>query len=347
MTTNRQFERFLTDIQPSATTVSQLSAAHQALRDYLRGHPKFKQFHLFTFLTGSYRRDTAIRPRMIDGELAQPDIDIIVVTNHTQQDKPGQVLGLIRQVLAEAYELDDAPHTRSVGIKTKTVDMDVVAIIAPTGYWQKPYSSGMNLEDLLNYRLFIPDKKLASWQETNPPKQLKWSTEMNQNSNCMFKPLVKLVKWWRRESPTPSKRPKGFVIECMIAECMDLEKDNYEEAFLKVLEGIVNRYATSYLIGQVPWIADPGVPGNSVTRSLTPEQFTSFYKKIQAHAALGRQAQAETDPEKALQMWRNIFGDRFPSSNAATKSLLAPAFEPTSLTFPNKPIAPRKPSGFA
>lgn len=346
MATAQQFKAFLADIEPSTTTKGLSSSAQKSLRDYLRQHPEFKDVHLFTFLTGSYLRDSAIRPRLVNGKLQKPDIDIIVVTNHTEKDKPASVHQLLEDVLAEEYELCDDPHTRSVGIKTSAVEMDVVAIIAPAQYWQAPYSEGMNLEDLIKYRLFLPDKALAQWCETNPPKQIKWSNEVNKASGGMFKPLVKLVKWWRRETPTVDKRPKGFVLECMVAECMDLRETSHELAFIKVLDGIVQHYAIPFTLDQVPYICDPGVPTNSVTSAMTFDQFAPFYKKLKAYAELAHQAHDETEPEKQLKLWRQIFGDRFPAPGVAAKSLEA-AFAPGGLTFPDKPITPRKPTGFA
>lgn len=114
MGTQTQFVNFLADIEPSATTTDQASRAHTSLRDFLRNHKEFREIHLGTFLAGSYRRDTSIRPRTVNGVEQRPDIDIIVVTNHTRHDQPRQVLANLRRVLAEKYEIDDNPQRRSV-----------------------------------------------------------------------------------------------------------------------------------------------------------------------------------------------------------------------------------------
>lgn len=347
MATQTQFDAFLRDIEPSSTTIGLSSSAQQNLRACLRQHPKFKTVHLFTFLTGSYKRDTAIRPKLTNGKLEKPDIDIIVVTNYTLKDLPGDVLRFVRSTLSEEYELDREPHTRSVGVKTTTVDIDVVPIIAPPAYWGSTYNPDFDLKDLAGWTLYIPDMAAQAWQETNPPRQLQWATEINKASGGMFKPLVKLVKWWRRENLTSVKRPKGFTIECIVAACMDRNERSWETSFVKTLDGIINQYAYWYGSNQVPFISDPGVPANSVTSQLLFEDFAAFYKKIKEHAALAHLAQAETDQDKQLQLWRTIFGTRFPSAGTAAKSLLETAYVPTGLTFPDKPVAPRKPGGFA
>jgi hypothetical protein len=68
---------------------------------------------------------------------------------------------------------------------------------------------------------------------------------------------------------------------------------------------------------------------------------------------LGRKAIQEKDAAKELSLWREIFGERFPeavrpSTQSSMAGLLAPAASPVApLAFPNQPIRPNKPRGFA
>jgi hypothetical protein len=329
-----QFQRFLSDIEPSATTQSNASSAHTSLRAHLEQHETFSQYHLSTFLSGSYKRDTAIRPIMVADVVTRPDVDIIAVTSHTLSDRQSVVLGLLYSALKDKYGASCLTlNRRSVHVETCLADMDVVPIIAPSG---------------MEGTLYIPDRDLKQWLETNPPGHTTWTTEMNDKSVGRFKPLVKLTKWWRRENPTRSKKPKGFVLECITAECMNLQETQYAELFVGTLETIVSRYQAYVSAGIVPWIQDPGVLTNSVTSKVSFEEFRDFYAKVKAYAELGRRAINETDDEKALVPWRRIFGNRFPAAIVfENRSYLAPAVVPSSLTFPDKPIIPRKPGGFA
>ena len=174
--------------------------------------------------------------------------------------------------------------------------MDVVPVIAPEGD-EGPF--------------YIPDRKLEEWLETNPPRHTEWTTETNESAGGRFKPLVKLMKWWRRENPTVNKKPKGFVIECITAECMVMDEKHYGQLFAKTLDGIVSEYATCVRIGQVPRIEDPGVAGNSVTDGMTFAAFEGFYRKAEAHAKMAWNALAADDDDEATKLWRKIFGDRF------------------------------------
>jgi len=332
MITQKQFTDFLHDIEPSPTTKSYASSAHRALRKFLRKHSVFGKVHVDTFLSGSYKRDTAIRPATKEGEEERPDVDIIVVTGHALSDEPKDVLDLLYQTLKEQYD-DIRKQARSVRISTASADMDAVPIIAPQG---------------LEGTLYIPDRKLDQWLVTNPPQHTAWTTEVNEASGGRFKPLVKLMKWWRRENPTIGKKPKGFVIECIVAECMDLEETQYADLFLGTLEEVGARYKIDVLLERVPYIDDPGVPGNSVTDGITFDSFEGFYNKAKAHAELGRRAQSEQDLDKALALWREIFGSRFPASGASkANSLLGQAAVPSGSRFPDRPVIPQKPGGFA
>lgn len=331
MVTQNQFLEFLKDIEPSKTTKEDASKAHNALRDFLQKDDDFKPYHVSDFLSGSYKRNTAIRPRTVDGKTARPDVDIIVVTSHTLDDEPQEVIDLTYDVLKDEYP-NIRKQARSVGINTIKVDMDVVPIIAPDG---------------MDGTLYIPDRKKEKWIVTNPPKHTSWTTEMNNESSEVFKPLVKLMKWWRRVNPTIAKKPKGFVIECIVAECMDKSETKYGELFVKTLEQIVVKYKLYIELKVVPHIDDPGVPGNSVTDGITFDAFNGFYNKAKSHAEIGRKALNESNEEEALKLWRAIFGERFPKSKKSSNSLLQNALVPPALTFPDHPVEPKKPGGFA
>ena len=328
-----QFTNFLQDIEPSATTKGYAKSGHEALRDYIEKHESYQNYHVRSFLTGSYKRNTAIRPKSSADEIERPDVDIIVVTNHTLSDSPKVAVKLLYDCIKEKYS-DIRPQTRSVGITTKTVDIDVVPLIAPYG---------------MESTLYIPDRKQEKWLITNPPDHTAWTTKVNGECDGRFKPLVKLMKWWRRENPTIAKKPKGFMIECITAECMDYDETQYGELIVGTLENIVLKYAPWINAKLVPHVDDPGVPGNNVLASVTFDAFEGFYNKVKTHADVGRKALGETESEKALELWRVIFGGRFPARKSVTKteSLLSSAATPSGLTFPNSAITPKKPAGFA
>lgn len=335
MTPNARFTELLQDIEPSTTTVVHAINAHTTMRDFLCDHEDFGDVHVETFLSGSYKRDTSIRPQSRNGVESRPDVDIIVVTNHTLNDRPDVVINQLFNAIQDGYN-DVRRQTRSVGVCTACVDMDVVPII-------EPYGEGGSL--------YIADRALLKWLATNPPEHTTWTTRVNAAAGGRFKPLVKLMKWWRRQNPTTGRHPKGFIMECITAECMDFSETHYGQLFAKTLEGIVVRYASHVALGAVPVIVDPGVAGNSVMSNVSFRDFCSFYSLAQDHAVKARQALSEANVVKMTALWREIFGPRFPAtaSGARTTGLL---MEPVSgalspLAFPNRPVQPNKPASFA
>jgi tRNA nucleotidyltransferase (CCA-adding enzyme) len=331
MTTQQQFLDFLTEIEPSTSTVAACSSAHRNLRAGLRDDENFGEMHVDTFLSGSYKRKTAIRPQKIEGVLQRPDVDIMVETSHTEDDPPKDVLDLLHQALIDSGYENLKVNRRSIAVTLVTVDMDVVPIIA-------------NGDTFL-----IPDVELKKWLHTNPPAHTQWTVDVNAAADERFKPLVKLFKWWRRSHLADLRRPKGFILECLVAEHMNYTENNYETIFVDLLETIRDAYDWYAENGSVPFIRDPAVPANNVFSNVTAAEFKRFYNKVKAHAALARKAKNESDNDKALALWREVFGNRFPSAannKTAASSLLRPAVG-AGLTFPSTPVLPNKPSGFA
>lgn len=343
MAIQQQFKSFLNDIEPSPTSKSDASSRHTELRDFLAKDSGYKSYHIQTFLSGSYKRDTAIRPRKQNGTLQRPDVDIIVVTNCTLQDDPTFIIDKTFDAI-QRLKKNKLSYTglrrqaRSIGVETTNVDMDVVPIIAPHG---------------LDSTLYIANRKYETendkWLVTNPPAHTEWTTKVNKQSDNRFKHLVKLMKWWRRENPTISKRPKGFMIECIVAECFDDNQKDYKKLFLGTLDEIVRKYAISVALQMVPFVQDPAVTDNNVLSGVSFGAFEGFYNKVKLHAEIGRNIQIETDPDKELLLWRQIFGNRFPKSNSGSRSqsTLKEAAKVSPYTFPDKPVSPKKPGGFA
>src|ERR687895_1560893 len=99
MSTQNQFKTFLNDIEPSSTTKANAQKAHKGLRDFLWGHEEFKEILDDVFLSGSYKRNTAVRPRVKAGVTDRPDVDVIVVMDFGLAADPEEVLNFLCRVL--------------------------------------------------------------------------------------------------------------------------------------------------------------------------------------------------------------------------------------------------------
>ena len=79
MAKQSDFDSFLSNIEPSKSTVDSISSIQNNMRKYLKEHDTYKSVHIDTFLSGSYAKHTSIRPAKGDNKR---DVDIIVVTNY-------------------------------------------------------------------------------------------------------------------------------------------------------------------------------------------------------------------------------------------------------------------------
>lgn len=327
MVPNTRFKELLADIEPSATTKSNSSDAHTNVRKHLRGHKSFKDRWVSDFLAGSYSRDTAIRPKKTDDGYERPDVDIIVETNFDTADAPDAVLNELSKALEDEFDVERV-NMRSVSIVTAKAEMDVVPVVANGDIYQ------------------LPDRDLGSWKQTNPPGHNNWSKDRNEVFDGRFKPLVKLFKWWRRENKT-GKRPKGFVLEVLVARHAPDDELHYGEAFAQMLESIADTYGD-----EKPYIDDPGLPGNDILSKVSNSDWKNFVQRVRTHAGHARRAQDTDDMEEATRLWRKLLGDRFKetvkaSAENTTTYAAAPAAAATGYTFPDEPAAPNKPRGFA
>src|SRR5258706_9095115 len=330
-----RFTELLADIEPSPTTKERASSAHTAIRKHLADHDTFSDRWLNDFLSGSYARDTAIRPTASADGKERPDVDIIVVTNFTENDSPDAALNEVAHALEDGedgYAIERI-NKRSVRVETWQAEMDIVPVIETyNGY-------------------LIADRETGKWQFTNPPEHTRWSSDTNKAFGGRFKPLVKLLKWWRRINPS-GKRPKGFVLDVLVSLHAPKNEAHYGAAFALLLENIHNAYATLAQLGIKPVISDPANPAGDILSKVSLAQWKDFLDKVRVYADVARRAQNEEDMEEATRLWRRIFGDRFKATDnaakAATFGSLAAAAPVAGYTFPNAMAAPpSKPRGFA
>lgn len=255
MVPHARFTELLADIEPSPTTKTNASAAHTSVRKHLRTHETFKDRWKSDFLAGSYARDTAIRPRQTPDGHERADVDIIVETSFSTSDDPEDVLHELADALEECFTVERV-NKRSVRVVTSNAEMDVVPVV----------KSGTGFE--------LPDRDLGYWKSTNPPAHTTWSSEQNALFSGRFKPLVKLFKWWRRENKT-GKRPKGFVLEVLVALHAPKTVTHYGEAFAQMLASIHAAYGGLAELGLKPMIGDPGLGGSGDILSKSPRPIGS------------------------------------------------------------------------
>lgn len=123
-----QFKEFLASIRPTEAQKENWRTSSSTLRDRLRQDDKLKNIVVSSFLQGSVRRSTAVRPL---GD-KRPDVDIVVVTNiDSNVESARDAMDRFIPFLDKWYPGKWRPQGRSFGIEMSLVDMDLVITAMP------------------------------------------------------------------------------------------------------------------------------------------------------------------------------------------------------------------------
>ena len=123
------FKDFLSNIRLSTNQVNDLKSGHMTLRRRLEADKTLSNIIVSTFLQGSYRRSTAVKPK--NGN--KSDVDIIVVTKlDSEEYTPEKVLNIFVPFLEKHYKDKYRIQGRSIGISLSYVDLDIVPTSAPS-----------------------------------------------------------------------------------------------------------------------------------------------------------------------------------------------------------------------
>ena len=334
------FDRFLQDIRPTQNQRDECKTGHETLRDRLHNDESLKDIAIDTFLQGSYRRATAVRPT---GD-SKSDVDVIAVTNLDKSKyTPRQAMALFTPFLDKHYKGKWKAKGRAFGISLSYVELDLVITAAPSEVQTKSWRelTRLNESDILGETawepadiwfpeslldssiterkaawklepLDIPDREANEWDKTHPLAQIAATWAKNRGTNWHYVNVVKAVKWWKVSQQSDMEYPKGYPLEHLLwVSCPD-NIDSVAQGVVLALEDISSRYQVYADSGQVPFVPDHGVPEHNVLGRLSAEDFQEFHQRICVAADRARNAFDETDVCESAEKWRLLFGSKFP-----------------------------------
>lgn len=160
MKLNPQFRAFLSEIRPTDRQKEDWKTGTVTLLNRLAKDEDLGKIVVATFLQGSVRRSTAIRP---SGD-KRPDVDIVVVTNIDHNTTtPSEAMAKFDPFLERHYSGKWRPQGRSFGIELSYVDLDLVITALPADktsrdimerlYRSKSVMTTASIEDDPSWRL--------------------------------------------------------------------------------------------------------------------------------------------------------------------------------------------------
>lgn len=342
MTANAgRFAEFISNIRPTDAQEDALRDAHRRLRDRLAEYDPLAKYLVSTFLQGSYRRSTAVRPTT--GR--RSDVDIVVVTKlHESEFEAKDALALFEEFAKAFYAGKYRVQGRSIGISMSNVDMDLVITSAPSeAIMGLMKTDAITADDELDATfgdwrlneawvrldrrddparvvllkeaaakpewqakpLRIPNRDAAKWEDTHPLEQLQRARDKNKATSGHFLNVVKAVKWWRYyKRPNPAQ-PKGYPLERIITEYCPDGIDSVAKGVTETLEAIARQGAIK------PFLANYGT-NEDVLKRIEPDDYKAFHGDAAADAIAARTALEEREASKSAAMWREFFGPKFP-----------------------------------
>lgn len=293
------FKEFLSNIEPSSSTIEEVSRIQNTLRDFLK---KNYENYIDSFLSGSYAKNTCIRPTTKDP--SKRDVDIVVITNFNKTDSPNDVLCQLFKIFKNTRRYSDVVlQDHSIGITTSALKIDVVPVLVDQKY-----------EELY----YIADRQSAKWYKTDPKGHIKWSTKVNFRNNGLYKPLVKIFKWWRQgKCPKTMKFPKGITLEKIIADNIDRSSGTIERVLVNTMLNIVESYE-DYIDCHLPVIRDPSpkVKSNNLLSGYKINDFSRFVEAINKDLSILFNDMDDFDIRGfSNKSWRTILGPEFPRAN--------------------------------
>jgi len=286
------FAKFLSNIEPTYSQKSEASTGHNTLRSRLKDDKDFKSIFKDSFLSGSYGRDTAIRPIN--------DVDIIIITIFTEKLDPNTALFVVERSLKNYYPSEKIKRQgRSVRVTLSYVTMDIVPSITTN-----------NIYDTLK----IPDREIKEWVLTNPRKHIELSTDINKRRSNLYKPLVKSLKEWRDYRMSEKWKPKSFLLECLVYNYALVNNFTY---ISKAIEDFFwfthqkydeHKKSKSYS----PVIPDPAGTGIDVAKRWSYSDFCKFMDEVFSSWFISYNALNSTGYNESVEKWRRVLGPKFP-----------------------------------
>ncbi|MBQ3426182.1 MAG: nucleotidyltransferase [Clostridia bacterium] len=351
------FRDFLKEIRLTDNQIDELKAAHQALRERLMRDEDLSSVIETTFLQGSYRRATAVRPK--NGN--RSDVDIVVVTKLDNEDvTPEEALDIFEPFLEKYYKGKYKKQGRSWGIEMSHVDLDIVPTSAPSiaiegildneavvsdddieemsdrttdnedqnDAWIAAYNLFFSSDNAENDNwkdepLLIPDREAQEWDKTNPLAQITWTHDKNKKCNGHYVNVVKCLKWWRKEKYSGVKHPKSYPLEHLIGDCCPDGIESVAEGVVLTLEEIVINYQ------EKPVLPDRGVEEHDVFSRLSKEDYNNFYDSVCDAAKIARKAYDSDDAAESAKCWRELFGNKFPAPTQTANTVFKQRNEPS------------------
>lgn len=289
LTVVQAFDQMRRDLELNDREEVEAKRQSNVLRDNLRSSLAI----VHDFLSGSYRRRTAIRPLK--------DIDLVLVLDEAKHrslraEPPQKTLALVRDALARAYPNASPPRVqgRSVNIDFRKTEIgyDVVPAFrhAEGGY-------------------LIPDQERGAWIRSDPERHREACIAANHAAGDMLNPLIKMAKAVNVRHHRPLR---SFHLEVMAYSAFSGRPESYPRGLWRLLVHLSERVLQG--------CPEPAGLGPKIDQGMASETRGELRKRLQEWAQLAAEALAAAergDVAAAHGRWSQLFGPLYPAYRSA------------------------------
>lgn len=254
-----------------------------------------KDFHIVeAFASGSIPKYTANR--------GYADLDVIVALHYGQHCKdrlPSQVLQSVRNALS-GYKTGSRKNGQAVTLYYDTwPNVDVVPA----------FQTGDDYGNVLYYN--IPDMNTQTWIRSNPKMHSAAIKERASTYGAEFRKIIKMVKWWNRKH---SSYLQSYHIEVLALQSLTSSFTNFPLEMSIFFRKACESLESSFLGLPSLQYLDSYVDGY-----LTISDREEALKRVRSARDLSLEAWGATfgnppNQQRAMALWRQMFGEKFPSS---------------------------------
>jgi len=288
------FDKFINDeVNLNQTRIDTINEKTQIIGKYLKKNEVFKENFKEMIPQGSYAQKTIIKPPK-DKDF---DVDVLLFLKAFDGWTPeNYIKNLYDQFSAnDTYKKIIEINNRCVTINYKgDFHIDIVPFIQENG------------------KYYIANKDTDEWEETNPMEYTEWLRKKNMSAKGYLVKSIRLFKYLRDVKQNYSV--KSILLNTLIGNCVNNEEKNSDfknlpTAFVALFERL-NRFLKENK--SVPTIVNPTLSSEDFNRHWDEEKYSNFCEKVKLYSEKSQAAYEETDKDKSVKKWREVFGEVFP-----------------------------------
>ncbi len=284
------FEQFLENISLGDPQVSRINSAWRTVTEFLLASYGVPQQDIF--LQGSYANRTAIEP--VNG--GEYDLDVVAICVDSGTTANRALDDLEARFRADG-RFRDRVHRKKPCVRLEYAGDDVGTFHVDIVPVRRTSALPAPLE---------APRRGEGWRETAPAEYTQWC----QQQGHLYLRTVKMLKRWRAEQQSVRTAIKSIVLQVLVASWMPQINDDAT----RISETIRALHSRLRDLARPPVIQNPVLPTENLAASWSQESFDSFKRELAEAKEWADLALAADDPIETADIWRELFGDDFPSS---------------------------------